>query len=86
MAQFYDPMRATYATGSVLGFSKDGYPIRAAYVPGTILGVSKDGYPIRAASIIDDAVCGGSSLAFIGLGLVFGWIAAEKFASYASKR
>jgi hypothetical protein len=72
--------------GSILGYSKDGYPIRAASAPGTILGYSKDGYPIRAASVIDDMVCGGSSLIFVGLGLILGWLATEKISEYVSKK
>jgi hypothetical protein len=80
----YNPVRQMAVPGSILGYSKDGFPIRAAYVPGTIIGYAKDGSPIHAASIIDDAVCGGSSLLFIGLGLAFGWLAADGFASYMS--
>jgi hypothetical protein len=72
--------------GSILGYSKDGFPIRAASAPGSILGYSKDGFPIRAASVIDDMVCGGSSLLFIGIGLLVGWLATEKATEYMSKK
>lgn len=82
----YNLMRATIAPGDIMGYSKDGFPIHAAYAPGTVLGYSKDGYPIHAAGVLDDAVCGGSSLLFIAIGLGLGWLAADKFSSYMATR
>jgi hypothetical protein len=82
----YNTMKATAAPGTIMGYSKDGYPIRAAMAPGTIMGYSKDGYPIRAASVFDDIACGGSTILFVGLGLLVGWLAADKATDYMSKK
>ena len=84
------PTTAKFVPGTILGYSKDGFPVRAASVGvGSILGYSKDGYPIRAASksVVDDIVCGGSTALFVVIGLAVGFLAADKIASYLmSKR
>lgn len=70
-------------TGVMPGYMLNPEPVE--HQP-RILGYTKSGDPIHAASVIDSAVCGGSSVLFIAIGLGLGWLAADKFSSYLSTR